>query len=56
LRRDGSTLELGLNFAPDGSAVLVTPPPFAPLPRTAGGIARATRGDAGTVSRQRMAL
>ena len=56
LRRDGSKLELGLNFASDGSAMQVTPPPFAPLPRTAWGISRATRGDAGSTARQRMAL
>ncbi len=55
-RRDGTRLELGLNFDAAGRALHVTPPPLAPLPRTAWGIARATRGDAGTTARQRMAL
>lgn len=56
LRRDGTQLELGLNFTPDGRAEVVTPPPLSPLPRTAWGISRATRGDAGSVARQRKAL
>jgi carotenoid 1,2-hydratase len=56
LRRDGSRLELGLDFAPDGGAAQVTPPPIAALPRTAWGIARTTRSDAGTKAHQRMAL
>jgi carotenoid 1,2-hydratase len=56
LRRDGTRLELGMDFGADGSAVQVPPPPVAALPRTAWGIARATRGDAGSVARQRMAL
>ena len=56
LRRDGSRLELGMDFAPNGSAAQVTPPPVAALPRTAWGIARTTRGDAGSTARQRKAL
>jgi carotenoid 1,2-hydratase len=56
LRRDGSRLELGMDFTPDGGAVEIAPPPIAPLPRTAWGIPRATRGDAGSAARQKMAL
>ena len=56
LRRDGSRLELGLDFGRDGTAKEVSPPPLAPLPRTLWGIARDTRGDAGTIARQRKAL
>lgn len=55
-RRDGSQLALALNFAPDGTAQVVAPPPALPLPRTAWGIARSTRGDAGSQPRQTMAL
>ncbi len=56
LRCDGSRLELGVDFDPAGRAFAVSPPPVSPLPRTAWGIARHTRGDKGTTARQRMAL
>ncbi len=55
-RRDGSMLELGIDFDPWGRAIPVTPPPKAPLPRTAWGLARHTRADAGTSAAQRKAL
>jgi len=56
LRRDGTRLELGLDFDRAGHAIQVTPPPIAALPRTAWGIARHTRGDGGTTAQQRRAL
>ena len=56
IRADGSTLALGLDIAADGRTQQITPPPLTPLRRTAWGIARDTRCDAGTTPRQTMAL
>ena len=56
VRADGSTLALGLDIAADGTARQITPPPLTPLRRTAWGIARDTRCDAGAQPRQTMAL
>jgi carotenoid 1,2-hydratase len=53
---DGSTLELGLDVAPDGAARQIDPPPQAALGRTAWGIKRDTRCDAGSKPRQTMAM
>lgn len=47
LRRDGSALQLGVEFGRDGSARPIRPPPRAPLPRTLWGLRRETRADAG---------
>ena len=56
IRRDGTTLALGLDVAADGAASQITPPPLTPLGRTRWGIARDTRCDAGARPRQSMAL
>ena len=55
-RRDGSRLELAMDFDPWGRARVVSPPPKAALPRTAWGLTRDTRADQGAPARQRMAL
>ena len=56
IRTDGSALALGLDFAPDGMARQIDPPPLTPLGRTKWAIARDTRCDAGHRPRQTMAL
>lgn len=56
IRMDGSTLELGLDVAPDGVARQIDPPPQAALGRTAWAIKRDTRCDAGSKPRQTMAM
>lgn len=56
LRADGSTLALGVDFAADGRAAEITPPPLARLSRTAWGIARQTRSTPGATPRQTRAL
>ena len=56
VRRDGSTLALGLAFDKDGAAREITPPPVARLPRTAWALRRETRADAGFVPRQVMPM
>lgn len=55
-RADGSTLALGLDFAADGRASEIAPPPLTALTRTAWAISRDTRCDAGARPRQVMAL
>jgi carotenoid 1,2-hydratase len=56
IRMDGSTLALGLDVAADGTAEEITPPPLARLSRTAWGISRDTRCDAGARPRQTMTM
>ena len=56
IRADGSTLALGLDVAADGAVEVTEPPPLTPLKRTAWGISRNTRCDAGAAPRQTMAL
>lgn len=52
IRADGSTLALGLDFAADGSAAQITPPPLTRLARTGWQLRRETRCDAGATPRQ----
>ncbi len=47
-RRDGSTLDLALRFAADGSLTEFEPPPRAELPGTLWRVNRETRSDSGT--------
>lgn len=56
LRADGSALALGLDISADGEAQEITPPPLTKLSRTAWGISRDTRCDAGARPRQTMAM
>ena len=56
VRADGSTLALGLNFAVDGGAEEIDPPPLARLSRTAWGISRSVPCDALARPRQTMRL
>ncbi|MFZ1661853.1 MAG: carotenoid 1,2-hydratase [Paracoccaceae bacterium] len=56
LRRDGSTLALGLQFANDGTAMEIAPPPLQPFARTRWAISRDTRCEASARPRQVMAL
>jgi carotenoid 1,2-hydratase len=56
LRADGTGLALGLDVAANGQAHEIAPPPHAALGRTAWGLSRDTRCDAGAKPRQTMAL
>jgi carotenoid 1,2-hydratase len=56
IRADGSTLELGLDIAANGTVEEITPPPLTALGRTRWALKRATRCDAGRTPRQTMAL
>ena len=56
IRRDGSTLALGLNVAADGGVTEIVPPPLTKLPRTLWGISRETRCDPGARPRQTMQM
>jgi carotenoid 1,2-hydratase len=56
IRADRSTLALGLDVAANGEVQVIDPPPLARLSRTAWGIARDTRCDAGIAPRQTMAM
>ena len=56
IRRDGSTLALGLDIAADGCVTEITPPPLTKLPRTLWAISRETRCDAGHRPRQTMQM
>ena len=56
VRRDGSTLALGLDIAADGAVTEVNPPPLTRLPRTLWGISRETRCDLGHRPRQTMQM
>lgn len=56
IRRDGSTLALGLDIATDGTVTQITPPPLTRLPRTLWGISRETRCDPGQKPRQTMQM
>lgn len=56
IRADGSTLALGLDIAADGGVQVIAPPPSTKLKRTAWGIPRDTRCDAGAQPRQTKAL
>ncbi len=51
-RRDGSTLEAAIAFAPDGTAQIVSAPPITPFKRTLWALRRDTRADAGTTPKQ----
>lgn len=46
-RRDGSHLELALEFGPDGSVAPINPPPRTRFPRSLWTVRRETRADAG---------
>ncbi len=50
-RRDGSELNLALDFDRDGGMSVIEPPPRAELPSTAWRVARSTRSDAGSAPR-----
>lgn len=56
IRADGSSLEVSLDIAADGQVTEVAPPPITTMRRTAWGIARDTRCDAGARPKQTMAL
>jgi carotenoid 1,2-hydratase len=56
VRRDGSTLALGLAFDKTGAVQEITPPPLARLPRTAWALRRETRADAGFTPSQVMPM
>lgn len=56
IRSDGSTLALGLDISRDGIAQEIEPPPLTRLARTAWGISRETRCDAGARPRQTMTM
>ncbi len=56
IRRDGTTLALGLDFTATGSARQIVPPALAPIARTAWQLSRETRCDAGHEPRQTKAL
>jgi len=56
IRRDGSTLALGLNISADGNVTEIVPPPLTRLPRTLWGISRETRCDPGHRPRQTMQM
>lgn len=55
-RRDGSDLAVALDFAADGTAGRMAPPPEARLPRTLWGLPRRTRADAGFAPRQLLGM
>ncbi len=50
-RRDGEPLSIAVRFDADGAAHRFAPPPAAPLPASAWGVARAARSDAGSTAR-----
>ena len=52
IRRDGSTLALGLDVTASGQASEIDPPPLAKLTRTAWALSRETRCDPGATPRQ----
>jgi len=52
VRRDGSTLSLGVDFDRHGTARETTPPPKARLPRSLWAVGRETRADPGATPRQ----
>jgi len=56
IRRDGSTLALGLAIGRDGTVQQIDPPPLTRLPRTLWGISRETRCDSGHLPRQTMRM
>ena len=56
VRRDGSTLALGLTVARDGTAQVIEPPPLTPFSRTLWALKRETRADAGVRPRQVMPM
>lgn len=55
-RRDGTSLEAAVAFAPDGSAQTVTAPPRTAFKRTLWALRRETRADAGFTPRQTKAM
>ncbi len=55
-RRDGSTLDVALKFARDGSVSVMDPPPRARLARSQWLVRRETRADAGTQPYQVQAM
>ncbi len=54
--RDGRQQETALHFHPDGRMEKITPPPKARMARSLWAVRRETRGDAGVVPRQRLAM
>lgn len=56
IRADGSSLAVSLDISADGQVTEISPPPRTPLARTAWGIARDTRCDAGARPRQTMTM
>lgn len=55
-RRDGTALDAGFLFRPDGEVETIAPPPRRPLPRSLWAVRRGARGDAGTTPRQALAM
>ena len=56
IRRDGSTLALGMDFAANGDAQAILPPPLAKISATKWWLKRETRCDPGAAPRQTKAL
>lgn len=56
IRRDGSTLALGVETDRSGAVQVIAPPPLTALPRSRWQLRRETRADAGSVPRARLSL
>lgn len=56
IRRDGTTLALGVQIDRNGALAEIAPPPMARLPRTLWALRRETRADAGTKPEPQLSL
>lgn len=56
IRRDGSTLALGVQIDPSGDLREITPPPLVPMQRSLWALRRESRADPGFVPRQHLSL